>query len=356
MIIPLDCRPKLIRREPLKHDRLSKRCQSSTHIPARLPRLSRGSGSVTVCIAALINWIYPNQEIGRAVIAVADRMLTSGSGDIEYEPAQLKLAFLRRRIVLLAAGDITIHTEALTLTSRSLASEPTDDVEDVAELYATSLRRIKNRRAYDRYLSPLNLDEHSFLTRQSEMVPNLVFELANQLQDYWLNVEALVVGCDDRLLAHIFHIDGEGNKTFHDDINFAAIGIGSNHAKSYFMASRYPRVVNYYRALPILYAAKRRAEVAPGVGKESDWILITRDGWHFIYPNIIAELGTAYDDIEKTSQQKFTDLEERLRVVAEAEDAAAKAAAASTGGQADAARDTEQTAMVPVVWTASGEE
>ena len=100
---------------------------------------------MTVCIAALINWAYPDKQSGRAVIAVADRMLTSG--DVEYEPPQLKIAFLRKRFVALVAGDIATHSEALTFTQRSLAGEPNDDVEAVAELYAKALRGIRRQRA-----------------------------------------------------------------------------------------------------------------------------------------------------------------------------------------------------------------
>ena len=45
MIHPLDQRRKLVRLEALKHDRVA------------LPRQKKAL-SVTVCIAALINWIY----------------------------------------------------------------------------------------------------------------------------------------------------------------------------------------------------------------------------------------------------------------------------------------------------------
>jgi hypothetical protein len=70
------------------------------------------------------------------------------------------------------------------------------------------------------------------------MLPQLVYDLTNQMQEYQLDVEALIVGRDDRTSAHIFHIDRTGIKTYQHDINFAAIGIGAEHAKSQFMFSR----------------------------------------------------------------------------------------------------------------------
>jgi len=164
-------RPKLIRRKPLKHERMiSLRPQKL--LPAQRLPPREGLETVTVCIAALINWIYPNKDVGRAVITVADRMLTSG--DIEYEPAQLKVSFLRKRVIVLVAGDITINSEALTIVGKTLASNPEDDVGAIAELYAAGLRTIKNKRAADMYCSPLNLSATSFLSLQQSMSSALV--------------------------------------------------------------------------------------------------------------------------------------------------------------------------------------
>jgi 20S proteasome alpha/beta subunit len=265
---------------------------------------------VTVCIAALINFVYPDRQIGRAAIAVADRMLTSG--DIEYEPAQTKISFLHRRIIALVSGDITVHSEAITHILRQLTVDPVDDVERVADLYAAEIRAIRKHRATTRYLSPLNLNGDSFVTKQKDMLPQLVYDITNQMQDYALNVETLIVGCDGNLGAHLFHIDGYGLTTFHHDINFAAIGIGGDHARSQFMFARYPRDVNLYKALPILYAAKRRAEVAPGVGKESDWLLITKEGCQLIFPRMIRELEEAYNEYYATDQCRAARVEQRL--------------------------------------------
>jgi hypothetical protein len=81
------------------------------------------------------------------------------------------------------------------------------------------------------------------------------------------------------------------------------------------MFARYPKIINYYRALPILYTVKRRAEVAPGVGKESDWIFITRDGSESIYPGLIQELDKSYEEFRIAAEAKLADVEERLAEV-----------------------------------------
>src|SRR5438552_3303929 len=60
MIRPLDSRPKLIRRKPLKHGRFRK-----------LGSRRYGAKSLTICIAALANE-------GKAIVCIADKMLSFG--------------------------------------------------------------------------------------------------------------------------------------------------------------------------------------------------------------------------------------------------------------------------------------
>jgi len=60
------------------------------------------------------------------------------------------------------------------------------------------------------------------------------------------------------------------------------------------------------------------------VGKDSDWLLITRDGWEFVLPPLIAELERAYDGFTAATQANLAEVETRLA------DAMTKAAAEAT--------------------------
>ena len=81
-----------------------------------------------------------------------------------------------------------------------------------------------------------------------------------------------------------------------DDLGYGAIGIGAWHAKSRFMQSRYTNASYLSVALATAYAAKRSAEVAPGVGKQAtDINFITRDGWLRIWPRVAPKLRAIYD-------------------------------------------------------------
>jgi hypothetical protein len=57
-----------------------------------------------------------------------------------------------------------------------------------------------------------------------------------------------------------------------------AIGAGAPHAESQIMASKYATWWNYAQTALLVYSAKKRAEVSPGVGPETDMGFISYDG------------------------------------------------------------------------------
>jgi hypothetical protein len=58
---------------------------------------------MTVCIAGIVQWKYPD-KMGRAIVTASDRMLTVGAS--EYEPQQQKVGILRKHILIMVAGDL----------------------------------------------------------------------------------------------------------------------------------------------------------------------------------------------------------------------------------------------------------
>jgi hypothetical protein len=94
---------KLIRRKPLKHDRVP-----IVHA-LRNPHM-------TVCTASLFAWIY-NKDIndfGLAIIAASDRKLTDTGLGIGYQGSKWKgAAFPAIKQLALISGDIVIHSAVL---------------------------------------------------------------------------------------------------------------------------------------------------------------------------------------------------------------------------------------------------
>jgi hypothetical protein len=182
---------------------------------------------------------------------------------------------------------------------KNLKSDPQTDPRAIAEKYAASVGEVKRQQAEKLYLAPLGLTVESFHTRQREFSPELANKITSQLQAYQgTDTEALIVGMNDKI-AHICMIDVQGQVSVHDDVGFAAIGIGAWHAKSAFMQAKYTNTTFYAGAFAILYLAKKRAEIAPGVGKTTDYHLITRVGWSPVLPRLIDKAHEVYADYEK---------------------------------------------------------
>jgi hypothetical protein len=115
--------------------------------------------------------------------------------------------------------------------------------------------------------------------------------------------------------AHIYSIRNPGIKDCFDTIGFHAIGIGELHAVQVFIAHRYSTSCNTLEALNIVYAAKKAAEVAPGVGGATDIAIISRDGIKILEQTIITELNKLYDEVRVPLSQEIASKSARLAIL-----------------------------------------
>lgn len=257
---------------------------------------------MTVCIASIISWQYTGGQVGRAVLAVSDRMLTFG-GTFEYEPPQLKVGTLRQRASVLVAGDFAVHSEALQRAHQHLIAHPTDDLRDLANLYGSFVQGYRLRQAAHRVLSPLGLTREGLLAGEAG---SLTHELAAQMQNHSIDVQAIVAG-HDATGAHLYHVDADGFASCHDDAGFLAIGLGAPYASSQFMSAQYTNRWPFLPALLLSYSAKKRAEVAPGVGIATDMHVITRDDISPVYPPLFEKLEEIYKASEVRRAVAFSE-------------------------------------------------
>ena len=107
-------------------------------------------------------------------------------------------------------------------------------------------------------------------------------------------VEALITGIDSTG-AHIYVVTNT-EVACRDAAGFAAIGAGCWHANSQFMFAGHTRFSPLPESLLLTYAAKRRAEVAPGVGVGTDMFTIGPQlgSYRQIEEGIINELANIY--------------------------------------------------------------
>lgn len=197
------------------------------------------------------------------------------SGDIQFEPQQTKLVILTTSIVVQMAGDVSMQSEIILRAGADIGkrveAEPWNwwNVSDVAELYRHYYQEARLRRAEHELLTPLGLDRNTWITRQQEMDSGLVRQLATELINYRLQPCAAIISGVDSTGPHIYVADN-GGISCQDWVGFAAIGAGAGHANSQLMFAGHTRNKPIPETFLAVYFAKKRAEVAPGVGQATD--------------------------------------------------------------------------------------
>ena len=269
---------------------------------------------MTVCIAAICKSL--GSELP-TILGASDRMLTAG--DIEFEPQTPKIFAITNSIALMLAGDSSMQVEVISeivpkVTSR-IQTEPKNwwNVRDIADLYAHHYNLARLKRAENEILAPLGLNRESFLARQPGLDRELVHRLANDLRNYTAPaVEAIFAGID-LTGAHIF-VAYNSDISCLDLIGFAAVGIGSRHANSEFMFAKHTRQRPLPETLLLVYSAKKRAEVAPGVGTGTDMFMIgpMLGTYDVIRPDVVEGVENIYQNTLKKTQRALLEGEKKV--------------------------------------------
>jgi hypothetical protein len=249
---------------------------------------------VTVCIATLFTWNYAEvgkpRRTGIGAITASDRMITAA--DVQYEPQQQKIAFFGQTMVLVA-GDIGIHSLAIQETLKELRGRELKP-HDIALIYGRAIQGINRRHAENEILAPLGLNTDTFQAQQKDLSEGFVNMVASQLQNRRpIDTEALVVGSDGENV-HIYTIDAYGGDTCLDGVAFGAIGIGAWHAKSRLMQVGHTSTRVLAPSLAAIFAAKKNAEIAPGVGSSTDINIVLKDAIFPLWERARPEIETLY--------------------------------------------------------------
>jgi hypothetical protein len=223
---------------------------------------------MTICVVAMSN---------NVIIGASDRMITAG--DIEFEPQKTKVYPFSNSIVAQIAGEASIQMELIQQVTgdvgKRIETSPQDwwNVRDVVSLYSHYYQDSRLKHAERDILSPLGLNRDTWLAKQAEMDSALVSNIAKELVNYDLPATAVIFSGVDTTGAHIY-AGRNGNISCQDSVGFAAIGAGEWHASSQLMFGGHSTNKLSVETLWLVFSAKKRAEVAPGVGKGTDMFLI----------------------------------------------------------------------------------
>ena len=254
---------------------------------------------MTICMAAIC--ADATGKAGNAVVVASDRMVTMANL-IEFEHTAPKAHVIGARAIALIAGDSLIGSHLVKEVAADVHGAPIT-VAQLAQDLSTKYSETRNRNAEADILVPRGLNWASFYGQHQHLVTQLTMMLDQQLNGYNLGVELLIAGVDDSG-GHIFAITNPGTRPQdHDVIGYAAVGTGALHALQSMIGFRHSVSASLQETIFRVYASKRRAEVAPGVGHETDMFVIQSTGTTAVPAATLDELGTFYAAFSASSQQ-----------------------------------------------------
>jgi hypothetical protein len=152
------------------------------------------------------------------------------------------------------------------------------------------------------------------------MADSFIRQITSELVNYMLpHLSVLFCGVD-MTGPHIYMVYNDQVGCY-DNIGFASIGIGARHANSQSMFQGHTPQSSVPETLLLAYTAKKRAEVAPGVGTETDIFAIGPQFNSYVEslnPDLRAKLDEEYAKIVAVER------EEQLRARKEVQSYVAK--------------------------------
>lgn len=218
---------------------------------------------MTICIAAMA---HKNTKL----VLVIDQMVTINVAmPYQYETDDVaKYHELRKNVVVLTAGNAQPAFEIVSATRRRMAATQPTSFEDIAELLRLEYQAHRRRIVIQSILEPRGLDLASYYQNQQTLHAGVVQDIDSSLRGWDLGVEMLVAGHDGEE-CHISSLHNPGLLVSHDAIGFACVGIGTPHATYHLIGADYKKSLPLEQAEALVKDAKKKSEMAPGVGSET---------------------------------------------------------------------------------------
>lgn len=226
---------------------------------------------MTVCIAAL----YGD---GQGVVMASDRMVTAHipiGYEFEHEEATkiVRLVDTSSTHVLLS-GDVLRGHEVVDMALGPLTqATPPIAVADIADHVRSCYQTIRRNCVIQQELEPRGFDLVTFNGMQQQLMPAIVQIIDQSLSNFDLNVEMLIAG-DNATHHTVYSIMNPGIVRDHSPIGHGAIGSGAPHALYSLIEAKYRPSMPKEQVVELVSNAKKRSEVAPGVGEGTSIVTI----------------------------------------------------------------------------------
>jgi hypothetical protein len=171
--------------------------------------------------------------------------------------------------------------------------------------YINCRNRLILQKLDDAVFATWGLNYKTFLKTQNSLSKPVVESIIQDKYNFkrqLSNVSVIITGIDKHG-TQLYVINNERSICY-NQIGFVAIGSGARHANSQLMLDKYTPYFSFSDALLLIHNAKKRSEIAPGVGRNTDMFLIeSQDLSYHLKSEIIDNLDKIYTSVIKKEEK-----------------------------------------------------
>lgn len=247
---------------------------------------------MTVCIAALA-------DNGKSIVLASDKMISKQMPPIEYEHDVKKIVKVSNNFYVLMAGTIN-NAEDIINRGRDKIKPHHTPLEKF-DLFKKAYSDFRDEKIIDVILRAQGF--HSIKDFQSQQ-QTLNREVATSIQNIIGNANlqtVLILVALDKQECHLRVLTNPGELI--NPLEYATTGTGEMHATQSLIGAKYKKSEDLDAATYLVYEAKKRAEVAPGVGSLTEMIVLSHNESEISERVLIEEdftkLSEVYDKMNK---------------------------------------------------------
>ncbi|HED37812.1 MAG TPA: hypothetical protein ENI76_06160 [Ignavibacteria bacterium] len=241
---------------------------------------------MTVCIAALA-------DDEKSVVLASDKMISKQVPPIEYEHDIEKIVKITDNFYVLIAGTVNNAVDIIDSVRNQIRANHT--VAEKFEKFKKAYASFREQKIVDVILQAQGFHSlQDFQSKQQTLTREVVTSIQNLIANANLQTIMILVALDDKK-CHIRVLTNPSELI--NPLEYATTGTGELHAVQSLIGVKYKKSEDLDAATYLVYEAKRRAEVAPGVGTLTEMIVLSHkeDG-------TVAERRLEVADFDKLSE------------------------------------------------------
>jgi hypothetical protein len=269
--------------------------------------MSPGREAMTICIAAIC-------DHNNAVVVASDKMITNRYLGLEYEQPDPKFEPLSELCVGLTSGNGLAHTELFRACRQYIYQLKSPQIELITNTVLDQYVYLRKKGAEAYILQPRGLTMDQFYEGAfiNKIPGKIAGEIDNLICEFEYDLSVLIAGVDSSG-AHIYGINNPGVVNCFDGLGHAVLGSGEHHATYSLVGSNQSIHLGLNETVLMVYEAKKRAEMAPGVGQAVAMAIVTRNGIKHLDEFQVCQLEEIYTQKMTPKLQEIEDAVARLK-------------------------------------------